>query len=503
MRATTASSAWQHLASKHSNVLDRAEDCAELTIPNLMLEDGTKPEDNPNAGLNFGAKCVNSIVNKMMVAMFSPTRPSMRLDMALKDKLALANSLKLQPEELVAALAGGEIEAMKVMDREAIRPKLYWLMRLLVVTGNALLDLRSGTPRIHSLRTFRVKRTRNQEVHTIITKECVHFDELDEEVQAEAARHRTEGKVDFYEWVRRIPGGRYEISQWVNDLKLSGKFTTIIPIADLKMHPIPWMLAEGADYGSGMIEEHLQDFEALSDLTRSYVDGAVAGCEVRGLVNPGGITKVDDMKNSQNGDWVPGLPADINGFSFANAQNLAQAYQIADSIKRDLGAAFLLQSSIVRDAERVTAEEIRLQAMELETSLGGTYSSLAVWFQRPLCEWLLEKADFSIKGTKVQLSVITGLDALSRRGDLDKLAQAFQALQSFGALPPAFQDRAMVGSILSFVGQSIGIDLSPLFRDDKAQGKYMADRAQATAVANANNVAAETAAQQPQGTTNA
>lgn len=495
MHPTTASGVWQHLATKHTNVKERAERYAELTIPNIMLEDGEKPEDAENQGLTFGAKCVNSIVNKMMIAMFSPNRPAMRLDMTAKDKAELSDKIGLTVEDVTAALSTGEQEAMKYMDLMAIRPKLYYMMRLLVVTGNALLDLRAELPRIHSLRTFRVKRTRNQDVHTIITKEHIHFDELADDVQQEAARHKTEGKVDFYEWVRRLPDGRYEITQWVNDTKLSDKFVSIVNKDDLKLYPIPWVLADGADYGSGMLEEHAEGFESLAALNQSIVDGAVAGCEVRGLVNPAGITKVSDMKDSENGDWVPGTPADIAGFSFANAQNIQQAQVISDTIKRDLGAAFLLQSAITRDAERVTAEEIRLQAMELETSLGGTYSSLAVWFQRPLCLWLLDKSDFSIKGTKVKLAVITGLDALSRRGDLEKMIQAFNALASVNTLPPSVLDRLDADKLIAFVSQSIGVDVSAFFRNSEAQGKYMADRANAQAAANANNVAAETAAQ--------
>ena len=60
---------------------------------------------------------------------------------------------------------------------------------------------------------------------------------------------------------------------------------------------------------------------------------------------------------------------------------------------RRLGAAFLLNTAVTRDAERVTAQEIRMQAQELESSLGGVYSRLANELQLPLAKRLLQEID--------------------------------------------------------------------------------------------------------------
>ena len=60
------------------------------------------------------------------------------------------------------------------------------------------------------------------------------------------------------------------------------------------------------------------------------------------------------------------------------------AQESAQKIEERLAAAFLLNSSVQRDAERVTAEEVRFMAQELESTLGGVYSVLSQEFQLPL-----------------------------------------------------------------------------------------------------------------------
>src|SRR5690606_39318157 len=102
---------------------------------------------------------------------------------------------------------------------------------------------------------------------------------------------------------------------------------------------------------------------------------------------------------------------------------------------------FRSNSAMTRDAERVTAEEIRMTAMELETSFGGTYTALAGNFQTPLANWLLEKVDTKIDGKDFRVVVITGLDALSRNGELENLRLVFEDLAALQAAPEALLQR--------------------------------------------------------------
>jgi hypothetical protein len=85
--------------------------------------------------------------------------------------------------------------------------------------------------------------------------------------------------------------------------------------------------------------------------------------------------------------------------------------------------AFLLNSAIQRNAERVTAEEIRYMAQELEAALGGIYSTLSQEFQLPF----VTRVMFQMERQKklpvlpeglVKPAIITGVEALGRGNDV-------------------------------------------------------------------------------------
>lgn len=67
----------------------------------------------------------------------------------------------------------------------------------------------------------------------------------------------------------------------------------------------------------------------------------------------------------------------------------ADCKMTADAIESRLSYAFMLNSAVQRSGERVTAEEIRYVANELEDTLGGIYSILSQELQLPLANTLL------------------------------------------------------------------------------------------------------------------
>ena len=80
----------------------------------------------------------------------------------------------------------------------------------------------------------------------------------------------------------------------------------------------------------------------------------------------------------------------------------------------------------MRNADRVTAEEIRMLSQELESALGGLYSLLSNELQLPLVNRLLEVLNKTKKLPKLPKDVvnpviITGVEALGRGNDLQKL----------------------------------------------------------------------------------
>src|SRR5690606_25086066 len=103
-------------------------------------------------------------------------------------------------------------------------------------------------------------------------------------------------------------------------------------------------------------------------------------------------------------------------------------------LEQRLAAAFRMNSSIQRDGERVTAEEIRFMAQELEGALGGLYSILALELQLPMVRLILANLERrkkipALPSDKVKPQITTGIEALGRGMELNRLAQFLKFLE--------------------------------------------------------------------------
>lgn len=474
----TARSLWAKMDGERSTLMKRMENYARLTIPKLLLPTGfnLNDSDQPHDYQSFGAQAVNHVTNKIMLAMFAPSRPFFRLQPGPK---AQAEASQVMTEDDLATLVStAERNSVKELDATAQRPKLYQLVRHIVVLGNVLLFRDKDEFRVMSLRYFCVKRTVTGKVHTLIINERVCFDELDPEIQAiipAKNKKKDDSKVDYFKWIKREPDGSYSMTQWIEDVNLGtidDKYNDSWASAEDCPYTVhTWDLADEADYGTGLVEEYVGDFEAMSSLSEAVVDGAILGAEFRWLVNPSGQTTVEDVKNSVNGDVLPGVPEDVQPTQAGNAQAVQQAAAVLDRWERRLGRGFLLQSAIQRDAERVTAEEIRMAAMELETAFGGVYSALAPGLQRPIAKWLLMRLGMDLNGSDFTLTIITGLDALSRNSDVENLKLALMDAAAIATLPPALQAELSMPRILTFIGNGRGVDIKQFLKtqDEKQQ----------------------------------
>ena len=142
------------------------------------------------------------------------------------------------------------------------------------------------------------------------------------------------------------------------------------------------------------------------------------------------------------------------------------AQQTASTVTQRLAQAFLMNTSVQRQGERVTAEEIRFMAGELEDALGGVYSILSQEFQLPLVSRIMDRMTKAKripalpKGI-VRPAIVTGLEALGRGHDLQKLNLFMQTL---GTLGPEAMQSVNMSDLISRVGTSLGIDMSGLVK---------------------------------------
>lgn len=466
----TAPSLWTQMAADKSAIMDKTERYAALTIPKICYPDGVveKDHDNSHDYQSIGAQCVNHLTNKLMLAMFAPSRANFRIELGEKTRSKLAAMGQQALSDAMRALAEQERKAGRVVDSSGQRPKLYASCRHLIIAGNVLLHLEKEI-RVMGLRYFCVKRNAKGKVIRLIIKERVKFDELDLTVQGYLGvmRYQPEREVDFYK-VLELKGGDMCLTQWVEANQLPKQFNGKWPEEECPYKVLTWDLSDEADYATGLVEEYIGDLEALSVLAEATVDGAVLGAEQRYMVDPAGVTSVDDLKNSKNGDAIAGRPEDIDTLEGANYNAVKMASEIGDKYEKRLGRGFLLGSAVTRDAERVTAEEVRLTAMELESSFGGVYSNLAVTMQRPLARWALGETGIKVRGLDLEIIILTGLDALSRGADIENLRLALTDLGNCAALPEPLLGRIKWRELSDFIGAGRQVDLTRfLLTDDE------------------------------------
>jgi len=187
-----------------------------------------------------------------------------------------------------------------------------------------------------------------------------------------------------------------------------------------------WKHVSGSAYGTGYVEEYLGDLTSLEGLSQAVVEGSAAIARILFLTNPNGMTKPRILEEAPNGAVRTGRAEDITVMQADKAADLAVAQSTIRDIRDRLGFAFLLNSSVARDAERVTAEEIRFIAQELDDQLGGAHAMLGQEFQRPLAMRLIDKLQAQgripkVSSKAIQMKVVTGVEALGRAHELNRI----------------------------------------------------------------------------------
>jgi len=459
----SAKAEWGKLDGLRQAMLNRLERLAQLTIPSVMTTTfyNTDTDQLTNGFTSLGGQGATHLVNKLMLAMFAPSRPFMRLEFDDAAKAKLIDQLGVAEEDLTTALVQGERRAIQELEQAGQRQQLFELMLHLVCVGNCLLDLSGDDLNIVGIRDYVVRRNAKGKIACIMIRECYTLDELEPEAAAEyKARYpgcKWDTKVELFTWVKLVRGD-YRSTVWVDDLKLSDGFNGKYSPASLPWRPLTWRLPARQHYGVGRAEEYANDLAEHESLSHALSDGSALATTFKWLANPSGITRPEDVTRAANGAVVPGAQNDISLLFASIGNQLSTVLSIRQDVAQRLGRGFLMNSAVTRDAERVTAEEIRIQAMELESSLGGTYSRLALDAQQPLALWLLRKAKIKLAGTQVKPVIITGLDALSRNADRERMMIFLQDVTTLDSIQPNTRLRLREGNIIADMAAGAGVD---------------------------------------------
>ena len=462
-----ASSMWEQMSACRSELMLRCETLSALTLPHICMPQGVTHESYAitHDYSSLGAQAAMHLVNKLHLTLFRPGVPFFRLKPNKQGKKELqANGVS--EEALASPLSIVEIAAVKELDNSGQRPKLNTALEHLVVTGNVLLITEEDHFRVMGLRYWCVKRNYKGDWIKLVIKEEMCADELDESIQPYIPAYHPETKVCLYKVLIR-KGKKIQMTQWVNDVELPDEFKGSWPIAKCPYNVCTWLLPDESNYGIGLAQQYWGDLEVISELAQSVAEGAQVGTEMRWAVDPTSTTRADDLNSTKNGDFVSARKDDITPIYGGNPEAVNTSDALLQRYERRVSSGFLMQGAATRNAERVTAEEVRMQALELETAYGGTYSAIARDLQGPVALWCLARSGNPIDATGLEASVITGLDALTRNAELESLRAAMSDLGLMVNLPEPLQARLKWAPLAEFVGAGRGTNLKPFVMTDE------------------------------------
>ena len=462
---------YANLESERSSFLDRARSASEITIPSLLVNEGHSSSTILHTPYqSIGAEGVNNLSSKLLLSLIPPNAPFFRL---VIDDAELEELVANQRGEVEETLSKIERMVQQEIEVRALRVPISEALKQLIVAGNVLVYLPENQQmRVFKLDRYVVKRDSMGNVLKIVVKETMSPLSLPEKAKHLVSETDEDEipktSIDLYTCVKWT-GRNWKIHQEIEGQIVPGSEGSF-PKNKNPFIALRFTHIDGEDYGRGFVEEYIGDLKSLETLTKAIVEGASAAAKILFLVRPNGTTRIKTLADSPNGAIVVGDAQDVSTLQLQKSADFRVAQETIRTLSERLSRVFLMNSSVRRQAERVTAEEIRIAYQELEIALGGVYSILSQEFQLPLVQLIMNKMKKEKKlppfpDESLKPMVITGVEALGRGQDLNELAGFLQHLAPLG--PDTVMRELNINEYINRLAASLGIESKGLIKSEE------------------------------------
>lgn len=444
---------YEFLSRGRQQVIDVGRDMASVTIPSVFPPDGYQTGDRIGENnQSFGALCVNTLASKLMFMAMSPFRPILRfqvIEHKLQQEIDQDPELWSMVQEGLSRL---EIEHRNRLEATQIRSRYVGGVKALIVGGNILWDhMEINSPQHHLPTTYVVKRnTRGEPLFSILAQKFDVID-LDEDVQdliysmtPELKENQTKDydhRVTIHRVCKRCTrnNGDHYWEYWeeykghlIEGTSFDAKFEEP-PLYPAWMIPIP-----GQNWGRSYCEEYRGDLFKVETLESAINDAAAAASLILMFLKPGSPVSMRQIKEAENLSLLAGSAEDLSTFNLDKQADLNFIDAATEKALKRLGRAFLVVSSIQRDAERVTAEEWGRMAQEIDEAMGGLYSELGQSFQSHVIRrFVALHNDDDKKLPKLpegvfRVAIISAVDAMGRTLEGENLVKTLGTAMELG-----------------------------------------------------------------------
>lgn len=507
---------FQALDSKRQVLLSRAREYAELSVPSLYPRQGlSETSELPVPFASSTARGVSRLSSRLV----STTIPLNNIPFFA---LELDDAEPVQgqdPTEEQKSLGRLERRIMRKLGMTNLRSALFSLFEHLQVVGNATLQVHDN----YNITSYRIdnmviRRRPDGEWHELILRQWIDPSMLPEDLKAqgyaEVDDYEAKPEPLFIRVVSNHKGGcavEYEFRDRIYD-KHDEKVCPFIPMG--------WTLVHGENYCRGLIEDNLGDVRAIEVMAEALLDAIAANAEWRFGVNPAGITEIHDLQESVNGAFVPAAQNDVFPIQLGNQAQVESAQRSVTLKEQTLGQVFLLNSAVQRQAERVTAAEVRIVANELEQALGGVFSDISRDLLIPLIRRVMfmmlkdgilipdsdptasaMKAELESEDGVLTIKVKAGLEALNREVENEKMTVI---MDRAAALPEPGQQALIWPGLINRWLSTYGVETTGIVKSvqmlaeeaQAAQQQAMQQAAQQQAIQSSGTMAEQAAAAQ-------
>lgn len=365
-----AKAVYDKLTQDREDYTRRAEECAKYTIPRLFpreYDDGGT--DYPTPYNSVGARGVNNLASKLLLALLPPNQPFFRFGLDEESMAMLQESGDDQMKDTIElGLSMLENAVVKYMEANSLRPTLSEAIKQLIVAGNALLFLppKEGGVKCYKLRDYVVQRDGTGNVLQIVAKDSLTRASLPDYVSKFLNDHRPVTNEDskpsekvFIYTHTYLEGNKWKSYQEIDGFKIP-KSEQTYPKDKLPWMPIRFSKIDGENYGRSFVEDFLGDLRSLEVLSKSIVDLSKIAAKVVYLVNPSCQTNIQALAKARNGAYVKGRIDDVVPVQLNKSADMQVTMSTSANIEQRLSFCFLLNSAVQtgaagRDRVNITA----------------------------------------------------------------------------------------------------------------------------------------------------
>ena len=439
MAEQTLAERFRTLDGRRQYRIDLARKCASLTIPSVLPPRGwTEDTALPQPYSSIASRGVTAMASRMLSALI-PLNDTPFFKFALKSGAEPTPEIKSYLETL-------SYQVYNKIIANNLRETIFQTLQHLIIVGDVLTvmddDFSFRNLRIDQ---YTIQRNVHGKVIEIIHLEYIPIDPIDEyadQIGSSSLEYRRGYKTLYCQYILNEDNTWYGRKEDEDGKVYSEGEYKVLPLI-----PLRWYGIVGENYGRSHCEDILGDLTSLENYTQSHIEGMAAASTFWMGIDPSGLTEMDDIASAGNGTFVPARTSDVFCISPAQTLNpqIASTQASVQEMRSEVAEAFLMTRGSLPTGDRVTATAVRMIGSELETILGGAFSSIARDLMEPIVKRavfvMLDNGDidermyeqFYDKDGTLNVEIVTGLQALSKDSDLQKLMQMGEMVRN---LPP-------------------------------------------------------------------